>query len=810
MDFLTQDLRVSLRALLARPAFTIAAVITLALGIGATTTVFSIVFGVLMKPLPYPEPDRIVAMGRTRINDPGTIRQTVASPVDYDDWRQRARTLEAVALYSESNISLTGGNEPQLVSGATITSDFFRVFGKPLTLGREFSAEETGPNGPFVAIISYGLWRERYAGDPTIIGKTIDVSGRPRTIVGVAPRDFDFPSQSRIWVAMRNNPDNCGRGCVYLNGVGRLKPGATVVAAKQDLKSVAAQIAKEFPETNTNVTVITASLRDYIVGDVQRPLYILFGAITLVLLIACANVANLLLVRGAGRSGEIAVRATLGASRWRIIRQLLTESLVVAIFGAAIGLLFAGWALDAIRLLSPGNIPRLETVSIGAAGALFALALTFITAMLFGLYPAYLATRASLASALRAGGRGDTGPRNSYGRSLLLAAEVAFSVLLLLGAGLLVRSFIEISKVQLGFNTERLAQVSVNLPAISYDTPEKALAFQQALKERIEAAPGVESVSITASPPLSPNEYVTGFRRLDQPEPEPGKGAFAGIRLLDEDGLRVLGMRLIAGRNFEASDRNGTTPVALITRALAQKYFQNENAIGKQIRAGIGFGYPQPEAITIVGIVDDIRGYSLTSAPEPELYLANAQHVSSSPTVLIRARSDDASALLNIARAEIRRIDPSLPMVRPGLTDDVVRERMAPARFYMSMLVAFAVLAIVLAAIGIYGVVAYVVTQRTREIGVRIALGAGTHNVVKLVLWQGLQPAIAGLAVGVVGALAAGKVVEALLFEVGKRDPVTFVLVPVLVIGAVALACVLPARRASQTPPAIALRADHV
>ena len=808
MEILRQDLRVSLRSLLKRPAFTIAAVLTLALGIGATTTVFSVVFGVLLKPLPYRAPDQLVALWQGATNNPGPPNNTSSSPATRQDWLQ-ARSLASVAMYSNTNVIMEQAGEPQVVPGATISQDFFKVFAEPMTLGREFSPEENRANGPLVAVISYGFWRERFGGTRDVLGKTIEISGRPRVIVGVAPQDFNYPNEARVGLPVQNDDQSCNRSCVFLNGIGRLKKGVTVKAARQELKVLAQAVEKQFPNTNAGVTFAVTSLRDSIVGDVQRPLFVLLGAIFLVLLIACANVANLLLVRGSGRSGEIAVRATLGASRLRLVRQLLTESLLIALVGAGFGLLFARWALDALIKLSPGTLPRLADVHMGYPAFLCALGLTAFTAMLFGLFPALQLTALELASSLRAGGRGNTGPRHTLGRSLLLSAEVAFSVILLLGAGLLIRSFAQLQSVKLGFDPGNVVQFTVPLPGVRYSDPGRKVLFFDELRTQLAALPDVREASVMMSPPLGFSEWATSLQRLDLPAPEPGKGLNSFLRLLDENTLRLLKIPVVKGRGFDANDRYGSLPVALISRAAAREFYPNEDPIGKQISIGVSFSYDNAPAYTIVGIVEDVRSTSITTIPQPEIYMARAQTSPSSATVLLRTIGDP-DAVLQAARRELRKMDAALPLVRPGPMQMYVDRRTAAPRFYMALLAGFSIIAVVLAAIGIYGVVAYLVAQRRKEIGVRLALGAGLRNVVNLVLWQGMRPALMGIVAGLLGALAGGQVVAALLYQVDKRDPVTFLSVPAMVVATVALACVLPALRAVRTPPAIALRSEDL
>ena len=802
MDNLRSDLRYAFRSMLQRPGFTIAALLTLGLGIGATTAIFSVVQSVLLRPLPYDGIERLTIFGQGDINgEPDEISSI--SVANFVDLRDQSSSFESMALYSRAQITLTGLGEAETVTGAQVTPDFFRVFAAEPMMGRTFSEDESRPTGPQAVIVSHQFWQERLGGDHGVLGRTLEINGSQRPIVGVTPPGFEYPSGARLYVPVRNG-DGCGRGCVYLAGVGRLMPGVAIGQARTELAGIAARLEREYPESNTDTTARVRSLTDMIVGDVRRALYVLLGSVFMVLLIACANVANLLLVRGASRSSELAVRTVLGASRGRVVAQLMTENLMLALAGGALGLLLATWAVDLLRAFAPADLPRVDEISIDATAMGFALLVVLATALIFGLVPALRMSRASLAESLRGSGRGDLGARRGWGRSAILVAEVGLAVMLLLGAGLMMRSLASMHDIDPGFATEDIAHFTVGLPASRYDSPDRRVLFMNALKERLAALPGVDEVGVVMPMPLSTSVYATSLERLDQ-QAEPGREPVALLRAIDSGGIAALGITVEAGRGFEPSDRNGAMPVALINRAAADQYWPGEDPIGRQIDIGVTLGYDE-QSRTIVGVTTDIRALSLMEPAEPEVLIPYEQAGSGTATLLVRA--DDASLALNAARAELRAVDPNLPMVRPGTVAELMSAQTAATRFYLMLLAIFAGLAVVLAAVGVYGVVAFIVARRSREIGVRIALGARLDEVFRLVVWQGVRPALIGLGLGVVGGIAAGRIIAGLLFGVQPHDPLTFAGVTILLLAIVVVACVVPAGRATRIPPASALRGE--
>ena len=802
MDNLLPDLRYAVRSMLQRPGFTVAALLTLTLGIGATSAIFSVVQGVLLRPLPYNAIERLAIFGQgTLDSDPDQI--STISVANFVDWRDQSSSFESMALYSRAQITLTNLGEAESVPGAQVTPDFFRVFGAEPMMGRTFTEDETRPNGPLAVVVSHQFWQERLGGDTKALGRTLDIRGEPRPIVGVTPPGFEYPAGARLYVPVRNS-DGCGRGCVYLAGIARVRPDVTLEQARTELIGIASRLEEAYPESNTDVTARLRSLTDVMVGDVRRALYVLMGAVFMVLLIACANVANLLLVRGSSRSAELAVRTVLGASRRRVVTQLMTENLLLALIGGVLGLLLASWAVDLLRAFAPADLPRVDEISVDLTVLAFTLLVVLASAMVFGLLPALRLSHNSLAESLRGSGRGDLGARRGWGRSSILVAEVALASMLLLSAGLMMRSLAGLYDIDPGFDSDDIAHFTIGLPDATYDSPERSVLFMDALRERLAAMPGVANVGLVMPMPLGPSVYGTSFDRLDR-QSEPGREPAALLRAIDAGGFATLGISLEAGRGFEPSDRNGTMPVALINRAAADLYWPGEDPIGRQIDVGVDLGFDE-QSRTIVGITADIRAISLTEPVEPEILIPYDQAGAGVATLLIRAT--DASTALAGARTELRSLDPNIPMIRPGTVAELISAQTAATRFYLVLLGIFAALAVLLAAVGIYGVVAFIVAHRSREIGMRLALGAHIHEVFRLIVWQGVRPALIGLTFGVIGGIAAGRVIAGLLFGVQPHDPLTFAAVTTLLLGVVILACVVPAGRASRILPAAALRGE--
>jgi putative ABC transport system permease protein len=799
MNLFLQNLKIGARSLSRQRAFTVVAITTLALGVGATTAIFSVVYGVLLRPLPYIEPQKLVAFGQTSKSDPQNPVDGSSSHVNFLDWRRASKTIQPMALYSDGRAVISHQGEADVVPVGAVTPDFFAVFRAAPIMGRAFTADEDRPGGPRAVVVSYGFWQQRLGGRADVLSQSVEISGVPWPIVGVAPRGFDFPSGARLWTPVRNDDQQCGRGCVFLNGIGRLADGATADQAQQEMRAIAAALERDFPADNFDTTVLLQTLHDHTVGNVRLALVVLLGAVGMVLLIACANVANLVLVRGAERRTEMAVRTALGAARRNVMAYLLTENLLLGAIGGVLGLVVSWWGIDLLRALAPANVPRLEDVQFDAPTFLFAFAMVLATTVLFGLGPSWQLSRIPLAQAMGQRGAIGLGGR-TWARSALLVAEVALSLVLLLGAGLLLRTLAALQQTPLGFRSDGLTVFTLSLPPARYPQPQVVATFDR-LDAQFAALPGVTSVARISGLPLGPSENVRSFTRPDQPPPPPGQGPGALFRVVDVDYFATLGIPLLAGRVFTPADREGAQPVVVISKRLAEVFWPGENPVGRPIQLS-----RQPAGI-VVGVVANVRSQALVSEAQPELYVPHAQLGNRTVTYAL-ASSLDAAQVIPAARRVVSQLDVRLPLIGPTSMAELVDAQLARPRFYLVLIGLFAGLALVLAAVGVYGVVAHVVTQRTREIGVRMALGARRTEVVRLMLWQGLRPAIAGVAIGLAVALGAGRVMQGLLYEVRPHDPLTLVGVTAVLIAIVLIACAIPAGRASRVPPAQALRGE--
>jgi putative ABC transport system permease protein len=797
MDRLLQDFRIAARTLARQRTFSLVAILTLGLGVGATTAVFSVVYGILLKPLPYARSDRIVALGQTAKSAPAEPVSGSSSPVNFLDWKRQSKTIPLMAMYSAGRAVISSQGDADVVRIGTVTPDFFAVFNAAPVRGRDFTAAENLPIGPRAIVVSHGFWQERLGGRDDVLSQSVEVNGVPWPIVGVAPRGFDFPAGARLWFPVRNDDQRCGRGCVYLNGIGRLADGISADAAQQEMTAIAAVLERDYPGANFDTTVMVQTLHDRTVGNVRLALVVLLGAVAMVLLIACANVANLVLVRGASRQSEMAVRTALGAGRRGLVSYLLTENLVLAFSGGALGLVLAAWGIDVLRAVAPANLPRLDEVRFDVPAFGLALAVVFATTVLFGLGPSLQLSRVPLAQVLGQRGAVGTG-RSRWTRSALLVTEVGLSLVLLLGAGLLLRSLAALQDTDVGFDSDGLTIFTVSLPAARYPDAQAA-ATHERLDEQFRALPGVAQVARISGLPLGPSEIVHSFTREDRPPPPPGQIPGGIYRVVDPEYFDTMKIPLLAGRAFLSSDREGTQRVVIISRRMADVYWPGEDPVGRPVRVTT-FG-----SAIVVGVAANVRSQTLSTQAEPEMYVPHAQTAARTVTYVIKSSLDSASVLSG-ARDVVRRFDSRLPLMAPGTMNQLVDEQLSRPRFYVVLLGLFAVLAVVLAAIGIYGVVAYVVGQRTREIGVRMALGASQLQVVALMLRQGLKPATVGLVVGLGVASAAGRLIQGMLYEVKSYDPITFIGVSAVLLAVVLIACAIPARRASSVPPANALR----
>jgi predicted permease len=798
------DLKYAWRTIRRSPGFALAVVLTLALGIGANSAIFSVVHAVLLRPLPFGEPDRLVRLyGRYP-----EVGRTGTSLPDFQDWRAQSHSFAQMAARYNAAFVLTGEGEPERVIADRVTANFLGTFGVRPALGRSFLPEEEQVGGDDrVVILDYGYWQRRFAGDPRIVGRQIQLSGQPFQVVGIAPKDFRIARDVDLYAPARADT-TMPRRAEFLDVYARLKPGVTVQQADADLAAVLRHLAEEYPATNATIRSEVVGLQDDMVQGVRPALLAFMGAVALVLLIACANVANLLLARAATRDREVAVRVALGAGRARLMRQLLTESVVLAIIGGALGLAMATWAVAAVRGTDVRFLPRQGEISIDGTIVAFTLVLSVVTGLLFGLAPAIRLSRGSLHATLREGARGATGGSLARVRGALVLGEVAVALMLLVGAGLLIRSFDKLTKVDLGFEPSQVLTYSVTFPSAKFGDRDQAAPLYDALLERAKALPGVQQAALSADLPMGGASYLSFSiqGRPDRPE-RPGAAPedmqpFA----VSPDYFATMHIPLKRGRLITAADRAGATPVAVISEEAARRFFADgRDPIGSRIT----FGNPSDSSgwMTIVGVVGNIAQEGVTAKPYAQLY----QSIDQSPTrvVYVSLRSDrDPLLLASSVRGTVRAVDPDLLVNDIQTLEDRVSQNIARPRLSVLLIGAFSAIALLLAAIGIYGVMAYTVAQRTREIGVRMALGADPHEVKQLVVRQGMRPALIGVAVGLVAAFAATRLIASLLYGVSAVDPLTFVLVPLFLIAVALLATYLPARRATRVPPTVALQAE--
>ena len=804
MGTLAQDLRYAVRMLVKRPGFTAVAVLTLALGIGANTAIFSVVNAVLLRPLPFAEPDRLVYAEGADLRDGS--KGGAISPPDFLDYREQNHVFERFAAFMPQSSTVTGdGSASERINSARVSHGFFETLGiAPLDGGRTFLAEEEQEGRNAVAVLSYGLWQRRYGADPKIVGKTIALNGQTVTIVGVMPAGFEYPREAQLWAPIAfKSPQTSMRRSHFLRAVGRLKPGVTVEQAQADINQIARQLEQQYPESNTNFSMGLTLLPEWTVGEMRSTLLVLLVAVGFVLLIACANVANLSLARGASRSREVAIRSALGASRGRVVRQLLTESVVMALLGGALGLLLAMWGVDLLVSLSPENLPRVKEVTTDWNVLGFTLLVSILTGILFGLFPALATSKTNLTETLKEGGRGASGAGRQRLRSLLVVAEVALSLVLLVGAGLLIKSFLRLSNVDVGFVPTNVLSMQLSMTQKSYPEPRQRAVFYEQLISRIESLPGVQAAGAVSELPLSGQENDTFFNIEGKPAAAFGSTENdANIRGISPAYFQALGVPLLRGRFFDKRDGLDAPKVAIVNENFVKRYLPGEDPLGKQLI--IDFG--DPYKAEIVGVVAGIRHSSLAQAePFPEMYVSVLQAPSYGTNLVVRAAGDPVQLTAAI-RGEVQSLDKDLPVYNVKTMEQHLSASAAQPRFRTLLLGLFACVALLLASIGIYGVISYSVTQRTHEIGLRVALGAQSADVLKLVVWQGMRLALVGIVVGVIGAFVVTRVMSSFLFGVSATDPLTFAGVSLLLAVVSFLACYIPARRATKVDPMVALR----
>jgi predicted permease len=816
------DIRYGLRQLIKHPAFTIIAVLTLALGIGANTAIFSVVNAILLKPLPFPQSDQLIAFGMTDTRLKDQINLGSLSYPDFFDFRDQNRTLSSCAIYQDRSFALSAEEGATSLRGQKVSAEFFDVLGIKPQPGRAFTREDEqaggGPGG-FKVIISHDFWRRHFGAEPNVIGRTIVLDRRTYTIWGVMPAGFQFPIQNDpidFYVTIAEdaaNPDGSQpqtkqRGSHSLRAIGRLKPDASVAQAQADLAAIAAALSKQYPESNTNFGVATRALREEMVGDVRTALYILFGAVLCVLLIANANVANLLLARASARGKEIALRAAMGASRLRIIRQLLTESLLLSALGGGAGLLLAQWGTEALIKTVPQNIPRISTIQLDATVLGFTLLVSLATGVIFGLVPAWQASHVDLNNSLKSGTRGGSGGEaKGRVRNALIMAEVAIALVLLISAGLLIQSFARLGRVQPGLRSERLLTARIGLPDVAYPKNENIIQFFEQFLPRIRALPGVESASAILPLPLSGSNMVTSFDDEEHPLPD-GQRPGAPVRIIVNDYFKTMGIPVRQGRVFDERDRFDSTPVVIVNERFVQKYFAGRNVIGKRIMPGFAADDSGEKMREIVGVVGNVKHLSLKNEDSPEMYLPHTQIPFGVMSLVVRTSVSNPNTLTNSIRKELAAMDATIPLTSVCVFDEYISRSLALPRFNTLLLSIFAGTALVLTAIGIYGVLAYSVAQRTSEIGIRIALGAGKSSIFRLIVGQAMTLVGISLVLGLAGAFAATRLLSSLLFGVGAADPGTFAGIVLLVSVVAFVAAWLPARRATRVDPIIALRTE--
>ena len=815
------DVRYAARTLRRNPAFAAVAVLTAALGIGATTAVFSAVDAILIKPLPFPEADRLVAVWSA--NPRQGEEPFTSSPPDFRELASAGtRTVRSLAAFYPTAFTVAvGDDEPVRVSGARVSPTFFATLDVAPRLGRAFLPTEDEHGAHRVLVISSGLWARAFGRDPDIVGKTVTLDREPFTVVGVMPPDFRFPERrTDAWVPIAFEPGNSlnTRGNYFLQIVGRLTPGATVAQAQGALHRVAARIAGEHPEGNMT-TVRLVPLRDQMVGaGIQSALRVLFGAIVLVLLIACVNVASLLLARGAARQRELAVRRGLGASAGRLVRQLLAEALLIGALGGVAGALLAVAGVATLRATGPADLPRLDEVGVDARALAFMTLLSVLTAVAFGLAPAIQAARSGAAVALREGGRGSTTGVRRRARDMLVAVQMALAVVLLVGAGLLIRSFAEVARVDPGFRVESVLTMSIPLPRTQYRDGTQMWAFLDQVLERVRALPGVRSAAVTSALSLGGGYWGKRISFADRaPATSLDQVPHVGYRVVTPSYFETMGVAIRAGRVFDENDRATAPGVAVVNETAARKFWPGRSPLGATIWMGSpealiagrlpsNFRFPR---LRVVGVVADERFIGLDQPPAPEVYQVGEQVTERGSEKYLVVRSDaDPLALAAAVRREVRTLDPYQPVAEVATMSQLVRGALAQRRFSATLLVTFAALALVLAAVGLYGVVAYSVAQRRRELGLRMALGASTRRVLALVVGQGLRPALAGAIVGLVGAVFLTRLMRSMLFGVAPGDPLTVLAVAVVLAAVAAIASLIPARRVLRVHPAESLRSD--
>jgi putative ABC transport system permease protein len=813
MGNLWQDIRYGLRTLVKSPGFTLVALTALALGIGANTAIFSVVNAVLLRTLPYRDAEQVMVVWEQNRARDG--RNNVVSPANFFDWQQQSNSFQEMAAFHDAAFNLTGEGNPEEIPAQVTSGNLLTMLGTEAALGRVYTKDEAEPGRDDVIVISHGLWQRRFGGASDIIGKKISLNGQSVTILGVMPQGFKWfmkegsrtGKSAEMWTpakfeAYMNTPSK-GRGR-FITVAGRLKPGVTVEQAQSEMSTIASRLEQQHAQFNTNMGVRIVPVREQLAGEIKTALYVLLGAVGFVLLIACANVANLMLARAASRQSEFAIRIALGAGRARMVRQLLTESVLLSVLGGALGLIIALWGVDALVALSPPNLLGTEKIGLSLPVLAFTFAVSLLTGIVFGLAPALEATRLNLNESLKETGKSNMSSRRSRRLSSgFVVAQVALALVLLIGSTLMIKSFLRLQAVDPGFKTENLLTLRVTVPGTKYPEDAQVVAFHRQALERLKSLPDVRSVGAVSALPFGGNLGArTSFRVEGRPIPPPGETLSTDVRVTDENYFQTIGIPVLSGRTFTEQEAREDRRVIIINETMARQHFPGENPIGKHLRVEM---MPDPQPTEIIGVVADAKYKTLEGPAFPMVYWAHPQLVYSEMTFVMRTNGDPMN-LAAAARREIQMIDKDQPVADVRTMQSWIDELTARSRFGTLLLGLFAGLALVLAAIGIYGVMSYSVTQRTHELGIRIALGAKARDVFKLILGRGLVLTLIGIGLGLAASLALTRFLSSLLFGISATDPVTFGGLALLLTAVALLACYLPTRRAMKVDPMVALR----
>ena len=810
-----QDLRFAVRMLRRTPGFAAVVVLTLALGIGANSAIFSVIDGILLQPLPYGDPDRLVIVWENNLRRSNP--HNVVSPPNFLDWQAQNHVFSGMSYVSDLRGNLTGSGEPEQIVAEYVSANFFSVLGVNPVLGPGFTPENGEDGKDRVVALSYGLWKRRFGADPEIVGKTIELNGKVLTIVGVMPQNFSFfikqgtlsgekPELWSPWVlpAAYHHRKDIGR---FMTVVARLQSGITTARAQTEMTAIATRLATEYPDFDANWGASVVGLREQISGDLRPALLLLLGAVGFVLLIACANVSSLLLARAAGREREIGIRTAIGASRWRLARQLLTESILLALIGGGAGIALAVWGTNLLLAASPSNLLDMEKVPLDWRVLSFACGVTLFAGLLFGFLPSYISARGAIAETLKEGGRSASAGRHRRTiRSAFVVAQIGMALVLLAGSGLLLRSFNLLVRVDPGFDARNLLTFTVTLPSAKYGADPAVLAFFRQLVERVSKIPGVRSATMESYPPMSGLGAATSVHILSQPAQAPSELPSAAVRVVGPDYLRTMGIPLHTGREFSATELAEMRHVALVNQSFVDKYFSEVNPLGQKVAVHMkSEAESEGQPSEIIGVVGDVRLIGLDTPAEPTVYWPHPELVYSRMTILART-SGDPMAIVSSARNELHQMDANEPMASVVTAEQLLSHSFSRSRFTTIVLGVFAGAALVLAAVGIYGVVAYTVAQRTSEIGIRVAMGAQRHDVLRLILAQGGRLIVSGIALGIAAGLLITRLMAGLLYGISATDPLTFAAVALLLMAVALLACYVPARRAMGVDPLIALR----